>query len=340
MIEEWEFDDLQTGIVNFTDRDLNILKDLYEYRTLTTQQVLKWYFDKKRYGYQRMYLLRKDGLINSRPLVVEHGRKQTSCYFITDKGIRVLLREGVIERPVRQAKNIQIKGPHLRYVVETNDIYLQLRDYGWTVLGGREVKNEFKLNRADLIQGMLISGDGEKFGIYIVSDNPAEHTASKIVTEIGNSRLPSHIVFCRGKSGYEMVRDRARKMNVFVGGSLNVLPFANGVKILRSLRTKASLVRLYTMFGEVRQVEGGRLPYQYVIRHKGEDKYVAQLLTGDLMTHFSLTKYNRDIYIRDGKKVLVFAWSAQRGEIEQAYRAYPHIEFEWLEMGVLDTLPD
>lgn len=340
MIQEWEFDDLQTKIVNFTERDLNILKDLYDYRTLTTRQVLANYFDKPAYCYQRMHLLRKDGLINSRPLVGVFGQKQTSCYFITDKGIRLLLREGMIEEPVRKAKNIAVKGPHLRYVTEVNEIYLQLRDHGWLMMSGREVKRKYRLNRSSLIQGMIIDKDKECYGVYLVSDNPVEQTVSKIVTEIGNSRIPSHIVFCKGKNGYEMIRERADRMNVFVGGSLNILPFSNGVRILKSLRSASCIVNLYGRYGEVSRVNEGRMPYKHVIQHKGEEKYVTQLLTGDLMTHFSLSKYNHDMYKRERKGILVLAWAAQRKEIEKLFQSYPHIEFEWLEMDVLDTLSD
>lgn len=340
MIEEWEFDDVKTSIRIFTKRDLNILHDLYNYRVLTVQQVLHRYFGGQKYGYHRMYMLRKDGLVSGGP-VVSHGEKgRTSCYYITDKGIRLLLREGIIEKPVRLAKHIRVEGPQIYYLLDVNDIFLELRDWGWVPLSGNDVKRHYKLNRADMIQGMLTDMSGKRYGVYLVSREPEELAVSKVVSDIRKSPIHSSLIFCKGEAGYKLVRRMANEMNTLVGGSFNVLPYNNGVRILKSLRSTGHVINLYKRYGNnVRRDEHGRR-FSHLIDHNGEEKYIGQLLTGDLMTRFQLARYHRDDYLREGRKVLVLAWSGQREEIEQAYEAYPHIEFEWLGMDVLDTLSD
>lgn len=340
MIEEWEFDDLETNIRIFTNRDLSILKDLYDYRVLTVQQVLNCYFNGERYGYHRMHLLRKDGLVSGGPVITSMNRRRTSCYYITDKGVRLLLREGCLEKPVRSAKHIRVNGARLRYVLEVNDIFLQLRKYGWVPRSGNDVKHLYKLNRADLIQGMLTDELGRDYGVYLVSEEPTEETVVKVVSEIRKSPIHSSIVFCKGATGYKMVKRIANDTNALISGSFNVLPYNNGVKILRVLRSEDRFVKLYTKYGRNVRRDEQEKRFTHLIQHRGEEKYVTQLLTGDLMTRFRLSRYHRDDYAREGRKVLVLAWAAQRDEIEQAYQAYPHIEFEWLGMDMLDTLSD
>src|SRR5437016_3622720 len=102
------------NIVEYMERDLKILYDVYRYRTLTTGQVQNIYFSEstnRNYLYVRMHQLKKEKLIVSKPLIGNKGQKVTSCYFITEEGIALLERHGFLEgTSVIRAKDNRVDG--------------------------------------------------------------------------------------------------------------------------------------------------------------------------------------------------------------------------------------
>lgn len=324
----WEDEEFTTQIKRFTERDFEILLDLYHHRILTTQQIKKYYFKSNAYAYRRMYLLKKDGLIEGSSWV-RWGGKSMSTYQITDRGIYLLQREGKIENNIRRARDNMLNETQLNYVIDVNEVYLQLKPYGWSMLDSREVKRKYEMNRANLVQGILKDSMGKGYGIYVVENEPHEITVKRILTEIRDSDITDYIVFCKGKSSYNTIKQQVSEMGVVVGGSLCVLPYNNGIRILKALRSDAHIENLYRQYGEVKLIPNfGSI--RHMIIHNGEPKLITQLLTGDLMIRDELYYYNRDRYAASKKKIVVLAWRDQQAEFLERFSHYPHIEFIWL----------
>jgi hypothetical protein len=313
----------------FTERDLNILFDLLRYRTLTTNQINNLYFEgkeKRDYLYRKMYLLKKEGLLESRPLIGERGRKKTACYVITNRGIGVLEEEGKIKGQRLSAKDNRVEGSQLYYIVETNELYAQLRLYGWEMQDSREIKRRYQMNRSNLIQGALVNPDKMVLGFYILQSNPDEETVIKIIKEIENARIQQFIIFCKAKEGYDKVQRKLNRKKGIIGPIIYVIPYEFGINILKQFVTEQDYVNLYNKYGSITSVNHKNLFARYIVHHQGEEKYVANYLLGDQNMLYFLKLYGPDRYQSENRKVLLFAWGGQIEEMEKEFKQYSHIQ--------------
>lgn len=321
--------------VAYTERDYAILNSLYKYRTLTTRQINRIFFGNRKnksYIYTRMYYFRNQGLIETRPIVNQHGRKETSCYMLTDVGIKFLFEQGIIEH-VQQAKDIQVEGYRLLNTIEINEIYAQLSEYGWEMIDSRKVKEIFQMDRTSLIQGLLINTDKERFAIYHVSENPRSATVNRMVNEIKkNKSIRDVLVFVKGPAGYERFLTALHEKQVTTA-SVRIFAYDVGIYLMKAIGTQKGLEYLYEQYGEVAL---STITFPYLIKNNDKEMYIAELLTNNQMTKKSIYQYHTYAYQQDGKPLLVLCWPHQVEKYKQDFQEYPHITFIGVEKELLE----
>jgi hypothetical protein len=316
-------------INNYTERDINILYDLYQYRTLTVKQINKIYFanrEKLDYVYTRLHQFKKENLIETKPLIGEGGRKVASCYFLTDRGITFLEERGMMVPTSLRARDLWVDGKHLPYIVDTNELYAELTPK-WKFLDSREVKRKYRMNRANLIQGSIQNEEGNEFGLYLLQSDPEKETVQKIIKEIANERLKRILILCKGHKGYITMKDMLKDVErSLVLDQLCILPYGKSAEILKKYPNDWDYFSLFNHFGSVYPVQSKYSFSRYIIHRNGEEKFVANFLLGDQMMLYFLKRYNHERYQAEKKKVLLFVWNGQVREIEEEFHAYPHIE--------------
>lgn len=333
MLSEFEVTEKEKNVkeevVNVTQRDLDILLDLYTYRTLTTDQINKRYFDNRKnkdYLYRRMYLLRKRNLITSYPLLYENGLKKTSCYRLTDKGIRTLIDYGLLdENEVKKIRSWHFNIPNplqLQFIVDANTVMVELSESGWNMLDSRTVKEEHQMDKNNRVLGMLINQDGHEHALYIFQNNPTDITITRIVNEIQKEKYQNVICLCKGQDGFiKLIREieQKNKHHSLVTGELSVMPFNLGIEFYKKFNAESQFVKLFTNFGEVKP-NSTRLKFtKYCINYQGEDMYLVNMLNNNVVILDILERYSYEHYQLNGIKCVLFAWDSQIQQLKERF---------------------
>lgn len=321
----------EVAIKNYTERDFNLLLDIFNYRMLTINQINKLHFgnrDNIRYIYLKMHLLKKEGLITTQPIIGDRGRKIAAAYLLTDKGISFLYANNLISHKMR-AKELRAEYHQLQYIIDANDLYAELKHHGWKVLDSRATKRKYNINRANLIQGSLTDVSGVEYGFYTLSHNPEELTVVKILNEINNSQLKNILVFCKSQEAYKLFVDKLKELKITTSGVLGVLPFVNAPIILKKIKQESDIVEYITNVDKVIKMTERRGFTRYLIVQNGEERYLANYLYGDQMLLYTLYNYySTDTYQKDGRKVTLLAWKGQDAELRKIFINHPHIQIE------------
>ncbi|KQN97012.1 replication-relaxation family protein [Paenibacillus sp. Leaf72] len=323
-------------IKNLTKRDWSILISLYRYRTFTTPQVHELFFseNKKRdYCWKRMHQLRHDGYIISKP-VVENGRKVTHSYFLTAKSIESLHAAGHIEK-IAYTKDLRLDGHRMIQAHMVNNLYVQLNKYGYELWDSRQVKAAYELDRNSLIQACLITPDLEKHGVYLLVNDPEEKTVAQIITEIKKHvMIENVIILCKSPEAFDKFERVIKKEEVRIRSSVMCLPLDVGMILFKTMFTAHDIAEVYREYGTINYNVNGLFPY--TIMHKGERKYIVELLSQKTKIRKQIMNYNPHEYKRDGKKLIILTWSGFRPDIEREFEKYTHFEYETVAMRYLE----
>lgn len=314
-------------IKNLTERDVRILHALFRYRTFTTPQVHRLFFEsnkKRDYCWLRMSYLKRDGYIISKP-VVNNGRKETNSYFLTTKGVEELKQRGLIDKTTF-AKDLQLSGFRMLHAQQVNEFLVQLKAYGYDLWDSRLVKSTFELDRNSLIQGMLISPDERKYGLYLFTTDPEEKTLAKVISEIKkNFSIKYYLVVCTSAKAFTEFESMLKKEETRIRSSVSLLPYEDALLALKTVGNENQRIQLFQEFGRVEKVERGAFPY--TVQHNGEMKYVCENLHNSTGVRRRLSLYTPHEYKRDGKKVLMLIRKGFLQDLEQEFRHYPHVQF-------------
>jgi hypothetical protein len=325
-------------IKNLTERDLEILLSIYKYRTLTTRQLKTLFFeDVKGYHYRRIYLLKKEGYLGKTEPIVKQGRKYTSCYFVTEKAIKLLYDKGLIDK-IKSARDLRIDGIRLVYLVDVNEVYVQLKKYGWDMLDSRETKEKLNINRNNLIQGMLYHDEGEKYGLYVLSNDPQDITVQRLMTEIKElrSEFETVIVLAKTQDGYGDFTEKLKQMMPQIRVDVKVMPYDIGLLVLKAIGKPSGRKKLFGQYGIVNEVVSD--VFEYTVMHRGEEKYIVELLSNSTEVKRKLFAYSPLSYKVTGKKVTVLTWRGFVEDLKEEFRDYPHIEFEGITARYLENI--
>lgn len=326
-------------IKELNERDISLLKDLYDYRMLTTSQIKKRYFaDSKSYVDQKLHALRKSCLVSSFTLKgsrSREGKKGIVCHKITDRGISKLKELGMeADGP---ASRLKVSPASIPYVISANDMMIELTPAGWEFKDSRKTKKLFNLNFGDYIHGMLTDPGGKKYGMYILEEGTLPHNLGKIASEIRDAVHPglaNFLIFAKGPNSYLSFVERAINPKpgrsgmstppLTVAGCLKVMPLRLGLGLYRHFPTEGEWNKavITEMGARIVAVNEPNQPFDVMIEHGGEEKYLVSLFDTDIMMIDRLRRYHarengmRRVAVVTGNFMVHSAWVGPNPYIE------------------------
>ncbi|MDX8367205.1 replication-relaxation family protein [Cytobacillus sp. IB215665] len=314
-----------------------ILYDLYRYQTLTIEQLKKVHF-KGHEGsvYVSLHRMKKRGLVSSTCRVNEKGKKIAACYFITEKGIGHLEEVGLLHEK-RRAYDNKPSGKKIPYLIDINNMYVDLQESGYEMLNARDWKEQHHLNRNALVKAGLRTPDGKEYGVYLFETDLEESiTLPRFKKEIKEaSQSNRFIIFFKGKDSYKKFKNSLGHEEL-TKGEMCLLPYNLGKKLLGELPKQDHLVKVFTNYGEVKINDRSNTVTSsfadYILEKDGQEFYVCNYVFGNEVALYFLTKYTKDRFARDGRRVYVFYSEKILSIMEQDFKEmfkdhYPHIEF-------------
>jgi DNA-binding PadR family transcriptional regulator len=311
-----------------------ILYDLYRLRTLSVEQIRNVHFKGKESSvYVTLHRMKKNGLLESTCRVRSDGKKIAACYYIREKGIHHLYMQGKIKKP-RRAYDNKPDGKKLSYLIETNDLYVQLHEYDYEMIDAREWKSRFEMDRNAMVKAGLKTADGKEYGVYIFEQDVNEDkTLVRFKNEIKNNPQTSRfIIFFKGIDSFNKLYKQMNEVELS-HAETNLLPYTFGVNALKEFNTENQFVNLFAKYGVVKINDRSNtitsLFADYILTVNGEEYYICNYLFRNEVARHYLRSYSIDRYQRDGRKVLIFTWQATEenlNSIEDDFKQYPHIQ--------------
>lgn len=301
------------------ERDIIFLKELYKNRIFGAGQAKRGYYGNMDYGYKRIRVLRELGYLDSEPYV-EGRQKITEVYWITNKGIAELNltnpRESHKNKPEdryttgRQLliNEIPVRFRHL----ENQKFKSNNREYIWKWLDSRETKEEYNINRGDIISGSLHNKyTSEEYAVYVPgATQNDEKQIEKHRSEVDrHAVLRNNIIFCTTAETF----NKYRKMNP-AGGSLKVLPFDEGIALIYNLLTEPE--KLLELFSTEMHIEKTDIIENPTIfsTHIAGKQHLVELLTNDIVMQGNIAK----VYLKNKKlpPLHILCWDTQLRDIK------------------------
>mgnify|MGYP001217220399 CR=1 FL=1 len=298
--------------------DLDILHSLYKYRILTVPQLRKLHFSNS-YAYRKLSILKQSGLVATEPLL-RRGRKATSLYRLTDRGIGLLHEHGRINQTVKSS-DLKIHADRRAYHLHVNDILIELSLAGWQVMDSRETKARHNIDRGDLVQGCITNRDGQSWFIYLFLQDAEEVSVIKALNQIGTHNR-NVAVFFMGQGSMDKFIEKQEQLGTVTSGQMLLLPYEYGLHLLRTYQTAEDYIRLFRSYGDIRDI--GHPNFSHVIRIAGEWRYLVNLLGNDLMKVFELQRMTPARL--NGRRVHAFVPERMLGQYRQWLGGQPWVD--------------
>ncbi|MFC3041607.1 replication-relaxation family protein [Virgibacillus xinjiangensis] len=322
--------------------DVEILKNLYNYRALSTGQVSEFHGMSMPYTYRKLNILRNTGYIRSEPIrgYIRGQSRQGNYHRISEAGIACLRKQGYPAE--RRADDLRVRRFHLPFVLTTNNILIKLEQAGWTVQDSRDVKKQYRLNRSTNVQGRVTTPDGMAFVIYTFLHSTSAKNLQKIIREMEQHRFfDTYAFFTKGQESFSQVVDRLMDSRVITEcKSLKVFPQTFGINYLLAFRANEEQVIRELAYRGILHVPASETDntarghpdgLSQIVRYQGEEMYFLNLLDTDLIKIKHILQYRKDRYERNGRKVLVLTHPGLRPKHESLLQHVHHVHF--LEVG-------
>lgn len=338
---------------HLTDREIGILKDLLEYRVLTTEMIEKRHFEKKG-NYVNVVLtkLRKDGYIRSNILRRSRkGRKGYAYHSLTETGKECLIRHGVSVED--RSKNIYFHEYQVPNLLLANEVLVEYKCIGWEAWDSRKTKSIYNLDYRSNIQGMLISPNGERYGLYALETSVTENVIGKIQSEIMKHQkfIKDYMILAKGMESYKlfieygMKEDRnMRKRKLQTMGKLVIEPFKMNFVKRKTFKTEFEWIRKLCDHIGCRIIsteikEDQRQSFPIVVEYRGEEMYFVDLTDSDLNKYYALKVYNDSLSSRKWEKRRILAVSLSiRTRINEIIKTLPVVNLMLLEGNEFMTI--
>jgi hypothetical protein len=209
-------------------RDIEMLHMLYQYRALSTQQLMRYFQMTPHYMNKKTHIMINSDWIKSLPILSEKGRKIGAYHSLNEGGIALIKKQGITAD--RKVEELRVTRSFLPYLLSANDMMIDLAPFGWKMRDSRGIKSIYGLNRGNNIHGSLISPNGTEYGFYIFMSRSMPKYVMKVVREIKESVLHNFIVFTKGQVSFNDFISQATKpgRELITGGSLKVIPYTFG----------------------------------------------------------------------------------------------------------------
>lgn len=323
----------------WTERDVAILRELYELRELTKAQIATKHFDgNMKYASKRLYIMRTEGLISSEVYGTRvNGRTQVAAYCrLTEQGMELLRTKGILNKVKYRARDLGLSVQQREYIMSANELHVRIPEVPF--MDSRSIKRKYNLNRGNLTVGGFSTESGD-YMIYILRSDALDKTLVKIISEIKQLRkLKGFLVYYKSQSVKRSFEAISEQIGLVTGGiPIHLLPFdETGFKITREYILSNAFLKLKNLFkdyGEFTEVPGqSKYGFRYGIYQKrieGERSgpYVVELITGDmLILKRCLRNYNSDLSQRVGRRVLLFCYEEEVERYREELLSASHVD--------------
>lgn len=315
----------------YSDRDLRLLMDLYRHTALTIEQIKEKFFpETQHYVHRKLALLRKRGVVESGPYLVDNGQRLGKCVFITKKGVGVLVEYGWLdEKDINFAPRPHLLDKQqLLRIVKLNELDVRLKWTGWKWFSSRETKQRYNLNRGARLGGLLRYGH-DRYGVYFFDDvverNEINHLKTEIQTHalVGIDRV---LMLTDNENAGEMLYRHFHE-DPCQTKALHILPYKRAFDILRLMDDPMGIANIAKKALQVdRLSETKEVPFaQYTCVWRGYNWYVAEYLTINAVVKHYAKQYTVDEARRHGGKgVILLVPPLLADEVKKDFTQYPH----------------
>lgn len=331
--------------------DLEILYGLYKFRALSTDHIKRRYQLTDRYTYRKIEILRNTGWIISEPIsgYTRKQRRQGSYHRISETGIDCLRKQGYSVE--RKATTLRVRKRMLPFLLHAYDVFISLEPFGWQFIESRDTKHRFNMNRNERLQGILISPNGEQYVFYSLLETTNEKTLALMGSEISSHnnnirekegvkdkyKFPmNYIIFANGKESLLDCVEYFKRNQDIVSSTqqISIVPpgFAKNYYRLFYDKEEEMNFILQTIGAEdVTSVVYPTLRKYFkgldtIVEHDGEEKYLVSLLDNNLKTIIDVSRYRKEFYQDDRRKVLLVVPTVIEEIAQEAFELYHHIE--------------
>lgn len=310
--------------IKLSDRENAILNDLYEYRVMTTEQIKKIHFDNKGYYVNKVLMnMRKRKLIKSSILKNSRkGKKGFSYHRLTETGLEYLSR---YDMSVEGQSSLYARPKQVAYLLMVSDLVAELTNTDWEIWDSRKVKKEYNLDKRMNIQGMAITPDKKKYGLYILAENSSVQTIGKIQSEIEANAILLHdyLIIGKGKNSFVeftnkaveplTTNENAKPTSLNTGYAIKVYPYTPFITKAKAFRTENEWIKkLCNYYGyKIKSMDfiENRQSFPIIIEHNGKEWYFVDLTDSDLKKYRDIEVYAKSFSSQSWEKRDIIAVS-------------------------------
>lgn len=294
--------------IKVSDKEYEILDDLYTYRVMTTDQIKKKHFNNQgTYVNKVLWNMRNKNLIKTQVLNNSRkGKRGYSYHRLTETGLSCL---GKHDNFVEGQSSLYVKPKQVPYLLMVSELVSELANTEWEIWDSRKVKKEYNLDSRMNIQGLALSPERKRYGLYILQGNTLLQTIGKIQSEIkmnANNLLHDYLVISMGRQSLLNFIDRAidpnignneNKNELYTGHSIKVYPYVPFVQKAKTFQTEKEWIETlcnYYGFGiKSMEIKETRQSFPIIVEYQEKEWYLVDLTDSDLKKYRDIEVYSK-----------------------------------------------
>jgi hypothetical protein len=313
----------------WTDRDVEVLTDLYQMRESTKERLVEKHFaGRESYGRKRLEVMKREWMLAVKRVGILGQKGAVAYCLITEKGIRLLVERGMIPEKDARARDLKLTEKQRAYIMDANEIHFRLNMPKLTFLNSRQIKRQYQLNRGNLVAGAFSTGEKNHF-LYVLQEEVKLDTLKRMAKELGEvkQRMGGYLVYARSAEAKNALERILEKQEIVTGGlPIHVLPLnERGFEITRRLIIGKGLAQLLEPHGKL-IIKPSDYGFEYGMKYRdGTNKYVLEYLTGDRMViDRSFRMYKGVKSNGESQGVLLFCWEEDVEAMQERVKLIPY----------------
>ena len=351
------------GSMRLMERDIEILEMLFQYRALLPEQLANYYDISLEVMRKRMNKLCNEDIVKKTQLKRYRVRqnRQGVVYAISTLGVKILKNNPSSVEKFKDkldeftTSNVRLETNHLPFVLNANDVGLELYNYGWEYFDSREAKERFALNRQLLLHGLLQDSNGKDMWYYGYQENITLKTFRMLASELESTRVIQNVLITyKGLPASNMLH---KLINPVMYGGRKIYPVSNvtSLKIMDFEFAKSYFACFLSDDDVYRFINGYYKKWIEIVgEYKAKKKMafvnvvanlkeydsnqqlvrtqsvlVANVLDMDLVKINELRRYNQEAREREGMNLILIIREKDKDIIKSYFHseAYKHIGF-------------
>lgn len=304
--------------MKLSDKEFSILSNLHKYRVMTTNQIKKIHFNNQgSYVNKVLWKMRNKDLIKTQVLKNSRkGKRGYSYHRLSETGLECLAKH---DMSVEDYSSLYARPKQVSYLLMVSELVAELTSTDWEIWDSRKVKNEYNLDKRMNIQGLAITPDKKRYGLYMLTENSSKKTIGKIHSEINVNApnlLHDYLIIGMGKNSFIDFTDLALKpakakqntnqTPLNTGYAVKVYPykpFLEKAKVYQSeKRWVEKLCDHYGFIIKSMDFIENRQSFPIIIEHNGKEWYFVDLTDSDLKKYRDIEVYSKSNSSRNWEK--------------------------------------